>query len=90
MVNSYVRFVKQFDEKYGVYYRRHIQSLSIRSYTSLESYPAILKKNPEAALLFWIEKIINNTFPTNDPREIDQIVMEYRLDRLNIKNTLLF
>jgi hypothetical protein len=60
-----------------MYYRRYIQSISIRSDISVESYPDILKENSEVALLFWIEKIINSTFPANDPQEVDQIVIGY-------------
>lgn len=90
VAKSYNEFVEQFDLKYGMYYRRYIQSISIRSDISVESYPDILRENPEIALLFWTEKIINNTFPANDGEEIDQIVIEYWLDGLNMKNALLF
>ncbi|MFZ2256303.1 MAG: hypothetical protein WAW59_07645 [Patescibacteria group bacterium] len=77
IAKSYDEFVGQFDAKYGMYYRRYIQSISIRSDISIESYPDILKENPEVALLFWIEKIINSTFPANDAEEVDRIVIEY-------------
>jgi hypothetical protein len=57
--NNYENFLQNIDNKYGVFYRRHLQSFAINPNISPEEYPEVLRDYPDIALLFWSEKIIS-------------------------------
>lgn len=86
---SYAEFIRGFDTKYGTFYRRHLQCLAVDQDVDTEKYPAILKENPEIALLFWMEKIIACQMHLVS-EEIEEIIKKYRLDSLGITDALLF
>jgi hypothetical protein len=56
---SYEKFIRQFDETYGIFYRKRIQYLAISSDMTPDKYPQILKENHEISFLFWIEKMVS-------------------------------
>jgi hypothetical protein len=87
---DYENFLQQIDFKYGAFYRRHLQALAMNPAIKPQQYPEALWNYPDIALLFWMQKIISWQFPTNNPEEIDKIVQQYSLDRVNISNALLF
>ncbi len=87
---NYEDFLQSIDKKYGVFYRRHIQTIAINPDFSPEKYPKVLRDYPDIALLFWMEKMIAWQFPTDDPDEIEKIVQLYALDKVNIQDALIF
>ena len=48
----------EFDEKYGIYYRKHLQSMALNLEEVEEKYLSTLKENPEVAFIFWVETIL--------------------------------
>ncbi len=86
---NYETFITEMDEKYGVFFRRHIQNIAIYPDIDKKDYPDGIKTYPDIALLFWIEKILAEQFPTNYPEDIEWIIQEYRLTELNITQSLL-
>lgn len=48
----------EFDGKYGIYYRKHIQSLTMDTENAGEKHLDALEQNPEVAFLFWVEMIL--------------------------------
>jgi len=74
---SYEEFIQYFDRKYGVFYRRNIQSLARDPDVVPEKYPKMLENYSEVAVLFWVEKIIASTMPTDDFDDLDKIVQKY-------------
>lgn len=88
---SYEFLLQEIDDKYWVFYRRHIQLLA-NDDPDLEDelVPPALKDYSDIALLYWIQRIISKAFPTNDFDEIDNIVIDYSLHKENISNALLF
>lgn len=87
---NYENFLGQFDKKYGVFYRRHLQCLAIDPHITPEKYPEAIKEYHDVSFLFWIEKILNGQIFTDDPEELEKIVLEYSLHKVNIYNALLF
>lgn len=87
---SYENFIHQFDMKYGVFYRKHIQFLAIDPEVTSDAYPLALREYIEIAFLFWVEKLMAGKVYTNDPEKIEEIVQEYSLEKLDISNALLF
>ncbi|MDD2892130.1 MAG: hypothetical protein PHQ95_04140, partial [Candidatus Gracilibacteria bacterium] len=87
---DYEIFLHEFDEKYGMYYRKHIQRLAATLPIIPQGYPVVLKEYPEIAFLFWMEKNLKGGMHTSDPEELEKIVMKYSLDEINISNALLF
>lgn len=87
---DYEMFLHEFDEKYGMYYRKHIQRLVITLPIVPQWYPVVLKEYPEIAFLFWMEKCLKWWMHTSDPEELEKIVMKYSLNKINISNALLF
>lgn len=71
--------MRQFDGKYGMFYRREIQRLALDLDLLPEDIPSALGEYPEIALLFWMEKILSKQFHTQDPDEICEIVDTYQL-----------
>lgn len=88
---SYEFLLQEIDDKYWVFYRRHLQVLA-NDDPDLEDelVPLALKDYSDIALLYWIQRIISKTFPTIDFDEIDNIVIDYSLHKENISNALLF
>lgn len=86
---SYENFIQQFDMKYGVFYRKHIQFLAINPEVTPDVYPPALKEYIEIAFLFWVEKLMAGKVYTSDPEKIEEIVQEYSLEKLDISNALL-
>lgn len=87
---NYENLVQELDLKYGVFYRRHIQTLATNPRLPTEQYPESLMEYPDIALLFWMQKLIALQFPTNDPDEIEEIVQSYWLNQVDIINALTF
>jgi len=87
---NYENFLRQFDKKYSVLYRQHLQCLAIDPDITPGKYPEAIKEYPEISFLFWIEKILNGQIHTDDPEEIEKIVLEYSLHKVHIYDALLF
>jgi len=81
---DYEEFLHQFDEKYGVYYRRHIQCLAVNIHITPDKYPEALKQHPDVAFLFYVHKLLSCQMFTDNPEELEKIVMEYSLYKINI------
>lgn len=87
--DTYSRLIYEIDEKYGIFYRRHIQNIAMNGAITPDLYPEVLLEYPDIAFLFWVEKLLSLQFPTNDPEEIAKIVEEYSLDKCHIQNAFL-
>lgn len=86
---NYETFIAQMDEKYGVFFRRHIQNIAIHPDIIEKNYPEAIRAYPDIALLFWIEKMLAEQFPVSHPEDIESIIQEYRLTELDITQSLL-
>lgn len=87
---SYEQHIAQFDAKYGVYYRIHLQTLAINSDASHDTYADILQNYPDIGSFFWIEKLITWEFQIYTSEEIGEIIETYPLWNVNISEALLF
>ena len=82
----YESYMELFDKNYGAIHRRQIQSIA----TNTDNvYPESLKKNVDMAFLFWMTKIIAKRFPTEDPREIQELFENYWLNEVTLGGAIL-
>lgn len=86
---NYENFVDHFDRRYWVFYRRQLQALAISPDIGPHTYLESLMQYPEVWFFFWIQKALTHSFPTSDPREIEEIVQKYALDKVSISDALL-
>lgn len=87
---NYEDLIEQIDEKYGTFYRRHMQVLAKNPKLKHEEYPKMLREYPDIALLFWVEKMLSGQFPTEKPEEAEALVQLYWLAKLWSNDALLF
>ncbi|MBP9779721.1 tetratricopeptide repeat protein [Candidatus Gracilibacteria bacterium] len=87
---GYESFINEFDTKYGVFFRRHIQNYAYSTNSQGIKYPESFYEYPDISYLFWIEKLLAGRFPTDNAEKIDEIVQQFKLDSVNIQEALIF
>lgn len=99
---AYQKFLRYFDEKYGMFYRTRLQILAAESeninpsdpeatpWENIEMYPEYLRLDPEIACMFWLQKFFNMEMIGYSESEVEEIIDIFRLEYAQKEVALLF
>lgn len=86
---DYQAFISRIDQKYGTFYRRYIQSISMNPAVNEDWLLGVFPDYPDIALLFVIERYFLNTFRIEDAN-IYELVIDFWLHQCSEQDMLLF